>query len=187
MINFDLFKKNILNYFGSNINSDNTSDITNSVTQKIADEYNNLLLSSTVQIGFAPPIDGYTSIGFNPQPLQVALLNAFFKSKQVSSVNIASAIFSSSVSAGLLSAWAGVTFSNVPIPLGFGVVATNLVLVSGVPQVISFSLQDNDDEKFIDDLIVFFKNHLQTISGQAIGTTPTAPPAPIILPWIGIQ
>lgn len=187
MINWNIFKQNILSFFERNVNSSNTSDITSNVASTIASEYNNVLTVSTIQLGFSPPIDGYTVIGFKEPALQSALNNAFSTSRNAPSVEASAAIFSGTVSAGLISAWTGVTFSNVPIPVGFGVVATNLVLTPGTPQPISFSLQDNDDEKFIDDLITFFSNHLQTVSGQAVGTTPSVPPAPIILPWIGIQ
>lgn len=187
MINWNIFKQNILSFFERNVNSNNTSDITSNVASTITNEYNNVLTVSTIQLGFSPPIDGYTIIGFKTPVLQSALLNAFSTSKTAPSVDASAAIFSSTLSVGLTTAWTGVSFSNFPIPVGFGIVATNLVLTPGSLQKISFSLQDNDNEKFIDDLIDFFSNHLQTVSGQAVGTTPSVPPAPITLPWVGIK
>ena len=122
--------------------------------------------------------------GFQKTALEVSLKKAFETSKNTATAELAANIFSGGVSSGLLSAWATTQFSQIPIPIGFSVVATNNVVNPGVPQIILFS-NKSTGEDFLNNLIEFFKAHLLSVSGLAIGTAVNG--TPLTLPWTGIQ
>jgi len=185
MIIWDTFKTDLLSYFESNASRQDTEPYYDEFADKIATGYETALLGGTVQLGFSPPIDGYKVLSWIKEPLKAGIAAALpLNATPAATLDTAKLNLGTNISTGLITSWTGAQLGLVPPPIGFAVVATNLVTTPGTPQV--FDLQkDSTNEQFIDALIKLFTDHLKTVVGLAAGSTPV--PSPITLPWTGIE
>jgi len=95
-------------------------------------------------------------------------------------------VFGTIISTGLIKYWTGAQLSTLKPPPGTtAIVPPNPVLGPGVviPRL-SVGATENEDT-FINDLVDFFKQHLNTLQGTTIGLVPGAPPVPTPFPWAG--
>ena len=185
MIVWDILKQDLLSYFESNTSRQDTEPYYDEFADKIATGYETSLLGGTVKLGFSPPIDGYTVLSWIKEPLKAAIASALpLNATPAATLDTAKLNLGTNISTGLVASWTGAQLSLLPPPLGFAVVASNVVLTPGTPQI--FDLQkDSTNEQFIDALIKLFTDHLKTVAGLAVGSTPV--PTPITLPWTGIE
>jgi len=193
MINWSMFKNNLLTYFNSNVNSKTTQDPSD-VASYIAGEYEKVITTSVFSLNFSIPISGYTILSWlptNTNIIKTGIENSL-RAGMTLNIDMAAITYTNIIWASLLASWIGIQVSLIPIPvaIGFGTVTLNSVIMSGFPSpsyFIKFKENANTSE-FVDEFINLFSNHLKTITGQVVGTTPPSPtPVPLVMPWVGLQ
>jgi len=124
---------------------------------------------------------------YNQQSLSSAIGSAFTQGNNPAmNESVVPTLFGTTISQGLVGFWTGAVLAPLIPPPGSTVVVTNLVSVPGVPiPTLPVSATENADE-FINNLVDFFTQHLQTLQGitTALVTTPTGP-VPTPFPWAG--
>lgn len=174
-IGWTTFKNNVGTYFRSMV-AQNEQDAANFV----AIQYTTAVLSG------GDSIYG-NSVIVNPsmkQTLATAIGNAFLQGATTINEGIVPSIFGSIISQGLIGYWSGAQLSPLIPPPGSTLVVSNVVSFPGsiIPSL-SVSATENENE-FIDNLVNFFIQHLQGISGitTALVSTPSGP-VPTPFPW----
>lgn len=181
-INWDVFKNNLLSYFESNKNSQNTSDIANQVASKIADEYE----AAVLQGGDA--VYGNVLVTYNKSALSLAIEQAFRQGFGAQSIEAIKFIYGNNLATGLIGFWSGAQLGFIIPPPPSITVISNPVLSPGTPgATLSWNTQTENREEFLDALVDYFKQHLQTLSGitTSLVPQPTGPPLPFTYPWTG--
>ena len=74
----------------------------------------------------------------------------------------------------------------VTLPPSTTTIASNVVLIPGLPVPIQLKNSDNYDD-FLDTMISSFKKHLLTISGTTVAVIPSVPPVPTPFPFVGYK
>lgn len=182
-INWNLFKNNLSLYFDSNVNNTDTSDKLNEVASKIADEY-----EIAVKLG-GDATFGNSIITYNKPGLQKNIAQAFRTGMNASDQTTTSQIFGNFFSLGLIQFWTGSQLGIIIPPPGTVGVVTNITTVPGIIIPVLQIVNTENKTEFIDAMIDFFKQHLQTISGITTALVPTPPgvPVPTPFPWVGYQ
>lgn len=172
MIDWNLFKNNLKSYFNKNKASVFRSLDFLKVATKISDEYERAVKSGGDLIY-------KNSVGvYNKLALQTAFVTAFKKGMEAADPKKVSAIFGVGLSTGLIGFWTGAQLEYTFLPPGTTSIISNNVTFSGVfAPTIKMANSTNEDE-FIDNMIDFFKNHLQTVSGVTMAVVPSTPPVP---------
>ena len=179
-INWEIFKNNLLTYFNQNVNSQDTGDKLNQVASKITDEYE-LAVKNGGDLNYNNMVISYTKPG-----LQTNIEQAFRQGFNSSNQEVVSQIFGNFFSLGLIQFWTGAQLVLLIPPPGAVTVISNVVTNPGTMiSILSVQNTENDTE-FIDNMIDFFKQHLQTLAGLTTALVPTpGGPVPTPVPWIG--
>jgi hypothetical protein len=123
---------------------------------------------------------------YNKPVLSSAIGQAFIQGATLVNEGLAPSIFGSTISQGLIGFWNGAILAPaIPPPGSTAVVPPNSVTVPGVAiPTLNVSATESEDE-FIDNLVDFFTQHLNTLQGITTAIVPTVPPAPAPFPWTG--
>lgn len=123
---------------------------------------------------------------YNPQVLSSAIGNAFIQGATLVNEGLAPSVFGTTISQGLIGFWTGAQLALLIPPPGSTAVVTNLVTVPGTAiPILNVSATENEME-FINNLVDFFTQHLQTLQGITTALVPSpAGPVPATFPWVG--
>jgi len=122
---------------------------------------------------------------YNQQALSLAIGNAFIQGATLVNEGLIPTIFGITISQGLIGFWTGAQLSLLVPPPGSVVVVSNIVSVPGtIISVLNVSATENENE-FVDNLVDFFTQHLQTLQGITTAIVPGTPPIPTPFPWQG--
>jgi len=175
-IDWTTFKQTTKNYFVSY-----TAKTEQQAANFIADQYEIAILTGG-DLTYNNVVLTYTK-----PTLSAAIGNAFTQANNPAmNESVVPNFFGTTISQGLIGFWSGATLAPVIPPPGSTAVVTNVVSVPGTPVPrLEVSATENEDE-FIDNLIDFFTQHLQSLSGvtTALVTTPSGP-VPTPFPWVG--
>jgi len=180
-INWEVFKNNLLSYFDSNANSKNTNNILPQVASKIASEYE-LAVQQGGDLNYNNPVTTYNKPG-----LELNIRQAFENGQRLQTTGPEQTIFGNFFSLGVIQFWTGAQLAFlIPPPPSISVVSNNVTVPGTAIPILKLGNTENKTE-FIDNMIDFFKQHLQTISGITIGLVPqpSGPPIPTPFPWVG--
>jgi len=178
MIQWNIFKNNMLNFFNENKNKSNIS--TMNIAMKFTDEYESAIINGGDMIYNNNAII-YNKLamikGFND------ILNTLFNIKNSSMV---SSIMGSILSSALIQFWTGAQLNLLYPPPGTISIVSNLINSPGIAVPYINIKNTEDNMEFIDTLVQYFSTHLKTITGTTIALIPASPtPIPTPFIWIG--
>jgi len=164
--------------------SKNASD-EDATAKHIADLYKSAAIAVQPTLFFSNPVS------LNDASIIANGFSESFKlAKIIESGQLSSTIWLPAATA-IVSFWSGTSFSPLVPPPGGLIGATNMIVSAGLPtplnEDIAVAFSQDSASSSAEKLNTAFTNHLLSITGIWIGTSPGSPPPPFSFPWNGLQ
>lgn len=172
-INWSGLDTELRTIFSLGNNNESLSDL----AQEIEDAYVTAITTAVETSGMN------TVLSFNTGQLKTGIENAF-----TTCLNTNGSLFNISlVDSGLIHFWMGSTFSPVTPAAGMSTVTEINTTNGGLPVYQTPPVASDSVTPWINMWINYFQSHALTVSGELIGLSSAPTPAPIIVPFVGIQ